>query len=154
AFRGLTEPVCQALAARNSSAANLLDDENRLPDSKPGCEAAGRTRQAVRSYTALEFRNQSAAAALDRFFQLADAEARSALLREAAPILDDLHRRAVEAKKADVRPVLDPAELERQRSQLASQLEQADTGVKLLNLDLRRRLGLPAAAAERLWPAG
>src|SRR5207302_1428076 len=69
-FRGLTESACSALAAKNTSAANLLDEENRVPGSKDGCETtASQTRRVVRYYTALEFRNQSAAAALERFFQ-------------------------------------------------------------------------------------
>src|SRR4051812_4109348 len=33
AYRKITEPLCQSLAARNSSLANTLDDENRLPAS-------------------------------------------------------------------------------------------------------------------------
>ncbi len=50
---------------------------------------------------------------------------------------------------------LDPADLERQRSQLVTQLDQAELGSRLLNLDLKRRLGLPALPTdERLWPAG
>jgi hypothetical protein len=155
AFRGLTEPACQALAARNTPLANLLDDENNVPGKQKDCDAPeGHTRRAVRYYAALELRNQAAAAALERFFQLADAESRTGLVRQTLPVIDRLRAKAEKAKAADVRYPLDPAELERQRGQLLGQLEQADAGVKLLNLDLRRRLGLPADPAERLWPTG
>jgi hypothetical protein len=155
-FRGLGDSACQALAARSVGAANLLDDENRLSGTRDGCETpATRTRRAVRHYTALELRNQAAGAALERLFQLADAEARSALLRDSLPILDDQIARAEKAKAAGLRYPLDAADLGRQRSQVISQLAQADAGVALLNLDLRRRLGLPdGPAAERLWPTG
>jgi hypothetical protein len=153
-FRGLTEPACQALAARAAGAANLLDDENRLPGTRDGCETpATRTRRLVRHFTALELRNQAAGAALERFFQLADAEARSALLRDSLPVLDGQRALAEMAKAAGLRYPLDAADLSRQRSQVLSQLAQADAGVALLNLDLRRRLGLTDAAGERLWPA-
>ena len=153
-FRGLTEPVCQSLAAQNTPAANLLDAENQSP-AKGGCEAANRTRQVVRYYTALELRNQSAAAALERFFQLADAEARTELLRKVLPVIDGLRDRAEKAKAAGVRYPLDPADLDRQRSQLLAQMAEADAGVRLLNLDLRRRLGLPPDfGGERLRPTG
>ena len=155
-YRELTEPVCQSLAARNTSTANTLDDENRVPTSGTGCESeAEQLKRAVRAQTALEFRNQSAAAALDRYFQLADAEARSAVVREAEPILDDLQTKATKARAEKVRFPLDPADVERQRNVMAAQLEQADAGIQALNIDLRRRLGLPPApAGEGLWPAG
>jgi hypothetical protein len=154
-FRGLTEPACQALAARAAGAANLLDDENRLPGARDGCETpTTRTRRLVRHSAALELRNQAAGAALERYFQLADAEARSALLRDSLPILDEQFARAEKAKAAGLRYPLDAADLARQRSQVLSQLAQADAGVALLNLDLRRRLVLPIAPAERLWPTG
>ena len=48
---------------------------------------------------------------------------------------------------------LDPADLERQRLQMLTQLEQAEAGSALLNIDLKRRLGL-SASSERLWPGG
>jgi hypothetical protein len=155
-YRELTEPLCQSLAARNSSAANTLDDENRVPSTASGCESeAERLRREVRKYTALEFRNQSAAAALDRFVQLADAGARSSVVREAEPVLEELFTKATEAKAAKLRYPLDPADVERQRSVMASQLELADSGIQSLNIDLRRRLGLPPAPPnERLWPTG
>jgi hypothetical protein len=157
AYRGLTEPACQALAAENTPAANLFDGENEVSQQKHrkrGCDAEDRTRWMVRYYTALELRNQSAAAALERHFQLADAEARAGVVRQTVPIIDRLHTTAEKAKAAGVRYPLDPADLDRQRGQLLGQLEQAETVVKLLNLDLRRRLGLPADGAERLWPTG
>lgn len=155
-YRGLTPAACLALAAKNTASANLLDDENGVPASPNRCEAtADRTRRDVRYFTALEQRNQSAAAALERFYQLAEAEAKAGLARESFPILDELRHKAVEAKKAGVRFPLDPDDLERQISLLASQLEQAEAGIRLLNIDLRRRLGLPAGPPdERLWPTG
>jgi hypothetical protein len=112
-------------------------------------------RREVRHFAALELRNKAAADALDRFFQLADVEARSALVREAFPLLDDLRDRAVRAKAEGVRFPFDPAELERQRSQVASQLEQAEAGGRLLNIDLKHRLAIPTdAAGDALWPTG
>ena len=156
-FRRLTEIDCQRLASANCNLANLLDDENRIPSGKSGtqADAADQLRHIVRYHAALELRNRAAADALERFFQLTDAEARTDLLRKAFPILDDLHTKATAAKAAEVRFPLDTPDLERQRSQLVSQLEQAELGSRLLNLDLKRRLALPAVpVANRLWPAG
>ena len=144
------------LAAANTSSANLLDEENRVPSEFRNCETpADRLRISIRNHTALELRNRSAADALERFFQLADVESRTDLLRKAFPALDPLLGKAKEAKEKGVRYPLDLVDLERQRSQLLSQLEQAEHGSRLLNLDLKRRLGLPYPPAdERLWPSG
>ena len=106
----------------------------------------------MRFHAALELRNRAAADALDRFFQLANAEASTDFLRDAFPVLDDLIAKAKAARAADVRFPLDPADLERQRAQTLAQLEQSETGSDLLNIDLKRRLGLPPAG-ERLWPS-
>lgn len=154
-YRELSESLCQSLGARNSSLANTLDDENRIPSSATGCDAdADKLRRAVRHFAALEARNLSAAAALDRYFQLADAETRAAVTREAGPVLNDLFKNAADARAAKVRYPLDPDDVDRQRGQLASQLEQADAGARAMNIDLRRRLGLPPSADERIWPTG
>ena len=150
-YRALTESACQCLAAKQTALANALDDEGRIP---PKCETpADRLKQTVRFHTALELRNRAAADALDRYFQLASTEASTDLLRKSFPVLDDLIAKAKAARAADVRFPLDPADLERQRSQMLTQLEQAEAGSELLNIDLKRRLALPPAS-ERLWPTG
>jgi hypothetical protein len=155
-YRELTPALCQLLAVRNASAANLLTDEDRLPGPADGCDAeADRLRRAVRHFTALEYRNQAAGSALERYYQLADAEARSALVREAGPVLNEVFEKADQAKRQNVRYPLDPADVDRQRGQLASQLAEADVAVRAMNIDLRRRMRLPVAADdERLWPVG
>lgn len=155
-FRRITEPDCLRLGAAHAATANLLDDEGRVPVPRDSCEsAADGLRRVLRYHTALELRNRAAADTLERFFQLADTEARTDLLRQAFPVIDELLSKARAAQAAGVRFPLEVADLERQRSQLESQLEQAELGSRLLNLDLRRRLGLPAQPTdERLWPAG
>lgn len=155
-FRQLTKTDCLMLGAAHASGASLFDEESGVPP-QPGKCNSGRDqlRQTLRYHTALELRNRFAADALDRYFQLADAEARTDLLRKAFPVIDPLLAKAKEAQARNVRFPLDPADLERQRSQLLAQLEQAELGSRLLNLDLKRRLGLPYAPAdERLWPSG
>jgi hypothetical protein len=150
-YKRLTEPVCQTLAAKNSASANALDDEGRVP---PKCETpTDKLKQTVRYFTALELRNRAAADALDRFFQLANAETSTDYLRESFPHLDDLLTKAKGAQAAGVRFPLDVADLERQRSQMLSQVEQAEAGSDLLNIDLKRRLSLPPGG-EHLWPSG
>ena len=77
------------------------------------------------------------------------------MVREALPMVDDLLDRATRAKAQDVRFPFDPADLQRQRSQIVSQLEQAEGGGRVLNIDLRHRLFLPTpSSGEALWPTG
>jgi hypothetical protein len=150
-YRRLTESACQALAAKHTQLANALDDEGRVP---PKCaDATDALQQTVRFHAALELRNTAAAEALERFFQLAEAEGQADLLRQAFPVLDDLIAKAKAARAANVRFPLDPADLEHQRSQTLTQLERAESGGALLNIDLKRRLGR-APESEPLWPSG
>lgn len=157
-YLGVVEPEAQCLAAKNNGVADALDKEDSAPTGHGHRQKSNgdsdRLRRQLRTSTALELRNRSAADALERYFQLADAEARSALLRDALPVLDNLRELATKAKAASVRYPLEPDEADRQRSQVLAQLEQAEAGVGMLNVDLRRRFGLPWAANERLWPTG
>lgn len=156
-FLGVIEPEAQCLAAKTNGVANALDRE--VPGSaghghKRNIDVSAELRRQLRTSTALELRNRSAADALERYFQLADAEARSELLREALPVLDSLRDLATKAKAASFRYPLEPDEADRQRSQVLAQLEQAEAGVGMLNVDLRRRFGMAWSGSERLWPTG
>ena len=158
-FRAAAEREVQCLAAANTSTADMLDAEDSAAGGRPhgrGAEnaASAALRRQMRFYTALELRNRSAGDALERFFQLADAEARTALLRDAVPVTDAMRDLARRAKAAGVRYPLDGDDADRQRSQLAAQLAQADASILVLNVDLRRRVALPWSNDERLWPAG
>jgi hypothetical protein len=161
-FRKLTENDSLVLAAANTAGARLIERENNLPASPAqrrakDCTASSpdQLRESIRYHAALELRNRSAAEALERFYQLAEAEATADLARKGLPILDPLLAKAREARARNVRYPLDPDDLERQRSQILTQLEQLDLASRLLNLDLKRRIGLPyQPESERLWPAG
>jgi hypothetical protein len=156
AFRRVRESDCLHLAASNTSAANLLEEENKVPSRDRSCDSAKTgLRKSLYYHTALELRNRSAADALERFFQLTEIEARTDLLRKSFPILDGLIAKARSAKTADVRFPMEVTDLARERLQLEAQLEQAELGSRLLDLDLKRRLGLSnLPPPERLWPVG
>ena len=116
-FRRLTEKDCLLLGAAHAGAGAYSMRSRAFPN-RPGKGMRLATNCGARScyYTALELRNRSASDALERFFQLAEAEARTDLLRSAFSILDPLLAKAREAKTKNVRYPLDPADLERQRS--------------------------------------
>lgn len=160
-FHRLTEYDCLVLAAGNALGADLLDKEDRAPPA-PRRRGQGdcnthrdELRRSIRYHTALELRNTAAAQALERFHQLAEVETGTDLVHQAFRIIDPLLARSREARAQNVRYPLDPDDLDRQRSQLLTQLEQMVLASRIINLDLKRRIGLPyQPAAKRLWPGG
>jgi hypothetical protein len=159
-FLRLSETDCLVLAAANAPGAGLFDDDfdSSLPHRKcgrDGDDSRRELRQSIRYHAALEIRNRAIGEALERFHQLAEAEVTADLARRSFSIMDPLIAKANEAKIKNVRYPLDPADLERQRSRVATQLEQLELGSRLINLDLKRRIGLPyQPSGKRLWPAG
>lgn len=156
-FRGLTEPHCRDLAAARSPAANLLDAENAQPTVTTGhhdCPSgsAGVEREA-RAYAARDARNRAAADALDRYYQLADAEARTELLALGLQAFDRVRQESDKLRAAGL-PVPTADELLRQRAKLLADADQAEAGIRLLNIDLKARMGLPTGGTDRLWPTG
>ncbi len=165
-FRALTEEECRRAAVGHTSTANVLERESEVPS-----QPAGRTRHCkksdeqakidavdslyreLRHHAADELRNRSAADALEQFYRLADAEGRGELLRAAVPVIDQLREAIAKARAAGVRVPVDPEEIDRQRATAVGVVTQADLGVELLNIDIKRRIGLPAGG-DRLWPSG
>lgn len=157
-YRGLTEEVCRREAAARASAAGLFNQENRIPPRAEvrrnfSPEADALTRE-VRDHLAAEGRNRAAAEALDEYFQLADAEGRGELMRATLPVLDRLRETVRKARAEGVRVPVDPNELDRQRAGLLGLLSQADAGARALDVDLKRRIGVPGRTPERLRPVG
>lgn len=161
-FRGLTLQECWVLAVRYSPAATLLEQENSIPDCRPSdgsrsnaCRSSAYelVRQA-RLLWAKSERNKAAAEALVEFYQLADVEGRSEQLQLGTDVLDkylELVKKTVPSVVAPI-PVPAVSELVTQRTQSAKLAVEAEKGVRLLNLDLKRRLGLPGDTTYWLWP--
>lgn len=159
-FRGLNEPACLSLAATHSPIGNLLDRENEKPSisvllNKKDCPDRTRDEllRELRFLAATEQRHRDASEALDRYFQLADAEARTELLSAGLKSFDELRTLAPRFRAAGL-PTPDEDDLTRQRAKILVDIEAAEAGIKLLNVDLQSRLGLSIKGAERLWPMG
>lgn len=159
-FRGLNESACRLLAARHSRFGNLLDRENETASiqirmSKHDCPDQSREKllRELRYLAAREARHRDAAEALDRFYQLADAEARTELLTKGLQSFDEMRGMAAKIRGVGL-PIPDEDELTRQRSKLLGEIEAAEAGIQLLNVELQSRLGLPVKGTERLWPTG
>jgi len=155
-YLSLSEEVCRKEASSRSSLSGLLVHENEIPpvsgDSSSASASALLTE--VRFLVAEEARNRAAAQALEQFFQLADAEGRAEIIRASLPVLDQLRTLVRKARSDGLRLPVDPDELDRQRGSLLTLISQADLASRLLDLDLKRRLGVSAKGGERLRPVG
>jgi hypothetical protein len=162
-FRRLTREECRALAAQAAVTASLLEQENAVPDCSPqkgkcpdaGRESASDFRKRIRELAAQGERNKAAAEALERFYQLADVEGRVEQLHLGMVVLDK-YRALIKKTPPDAFPgiTLPKAdELDLQRARSVGLLFKAVEGEELLNLDLKRRIGVPGGTTWRLWPA-
>lgn len=156
AFRGLDERTCQCLAAKMSSLANGFDAENervglalvRRKQCPPGPSAV---LSDARYHAAIHARNTTAAEALESYYKLADTEAKADLLARGLTTFDKLRAEAAKLRTAGL-PAPAADDLLRRRVQLLLDAEQADSGIRRLNIDLKARLGLDVSGPERLWP--
>ena len=161
-FLGLTREQCWSLAVQVAAGATLLEQENTIPDCQPAnrkgpdpCrESVLAFVKQVRTLAAMGERNKAAAEALERFYQLADVEGRVEQLHLGMEVLDSyralVKRTDPGAIPPEFRVKLD--DLNTQRSRSVELLFKAESGEYQLNLDLKRRLGMPGGTADRFWP--
>ena len=144
----VSETAVRHEAATRAPLASLLEQETRT------CPDGDRVAREVRMHLAAEVRNRAAAQALEQFFQLADAEGRGELLRDSLGVLDAFRGTVRTARAEGVRVPVDPDDLDRQRAAVLALVGQADLGARLLDIDLKRRLGVDGKETRRLRPIG
>lgn len=150
AVRVLGPDDCEALAARNSTAATLLG-RKRLEDApRPSCllgdrdEAARAVRGELLHLAALEARNRSAGAALELYHRLAGAEARRGLAARGIAEVDEALAQVAAIKGRGLASKVDEGALLRRRLEIEGDA---------LDLDLaRERLRGELATLLKLGP--
>jgi hypothetical protein len=162
-FRRLTRDECWSLAVRNAATASLLEQENAVPDcalQRGRCPDTDRASAAaflkrVREIAARGERNKAAAESLERFYQLASVEGRVEQLHLGMDVLDKYRAliKKTDPKAFEGITLPKPEELDQQRARSVGLLIEAEKGEDLLNLDLKRRIGVPGGTTWRLWPA-
>ena len=160
-FVGLSDEACRVLAEQTSPIANTLDKENERPTVSlvtrkqpcPDTKSDDLARQ-LRFLAAREARNRSAAEALENYYRLADAEGRTELLAAGLRTFDQLRDAAPRFRAAGLPNVPDDEEFIRQRAKLLIDAEQAEVGIRTLNLTLKMQLGQSVKGEERFWPTG
>ncbi len=155
----VTEATVSKLAAERAALATVFQRESEIPHlvaatpSQPTGDDGALLRD-VRALLGTDARRRAAGDAVQEFFRLADFEGRLDLLRLSIDRLDFLREAARKAKADGARLPVELDELDAQRANLLAILGQAELGAKLLDTDLKRRLGLPAQMPERLLPSG
>ena len=155
----LTEATVVKLASERAALPTVLQRESEIPrilSLTPAVPTGddGALLRDVRALFATDSRNRAAGEALDQFYRLADAEGRLDLLRLSIDRLDFLREAAKKAKAEGARLPIELEDLDAQRASLLSILGQAELGSKLLDIDLKRRMGLSSQKPDRLVPAG
>ena len=143
-------PLAAALERENDVPSAVVDDPHQARHSQPSNSLA----REIRPLLAADLRNKAAGDSVASFYQLADAEARSEIMRKSIEALDGLRRAVKDAIARGVKPPLDEDEIDRQRASMIIILGQAELGTKLLETDLRRRIGVPGKTPGRLMPTG
>ncbi len=158
-YRALTEQDCQCLAVQEAAIANLLDAENDAQPSQqrqphPRFEDLPRQRvirvlQETRQLAAMEARNQAAATALARYFDLAQAEATLELLLASRKILDEAVTEAAKGRELQLELY---QQLRRDRLDLEKRYINTLLAIEQLNAELQQHLGVDLPKDERFWP--
>ncbi len=155
----LVEATVIKLASERAALPTVLQRESEIPQLLAATSAQptgddGALLREVRTLLAADARSKAVGEALDEFYRLADVEGRLDLLRISIDRLDSLLEAAKKAKAEGARLPVELDELDVQRANLLAILGQAELGAKLLDTDLKRRLGLSSQMTERLLPAG
>ena len=154
-------PVVEAtvirLAGERATLPSVLQRESEIPQMLSSAQPTGDNGallRDVRTLLAADARTRAAGEAAKEFYQLADVEGRLDLLRVSIERLDFLRDAAKKAKADGARLPVELEDLDSQRASLLAVLGQVELGAKLLDTDLKRRLGLSSQMTDRLLPAG
>jgi len=157
-YRTLEAADCQCVAAANSPAANLIDIERQAagltPRGRPAGElSAAAVRTGTLAFAALEERNESAAAALEAFYLLAEAEANRDLLRQSLEEINHAIDHFQQLKARGFHIAADHSELRRQKLDILQRRTQLHLSIRQLNGRLGYLLGLEVDDPTPIWPA-
>jgi hypothetical protein len=161
AYRALAPQICQCLAAKHAPLADALDNKRQQSGEMQtrACCLSGHKSEKQRAfqesmllYSALEIRDQAAGTALEWYYQLAGAEAKTDLLNAS---LDHGRKTLKDVQRLKDLGISLPQPIEEyQRQVVELQLEQArnQLTIEQLNSKLRLAMGYEATHAWRFLP--
>jgi hypothetical protein len=160
-YRALAPQVCQCLAVKHAPLADSLDSQRRqleqqraktecLKDRKSEKQRA--FQESILLYSALEIRDQAAGQALEWYYQLAGAEAKTDLLNLGLEQAGDTLKRAKQMKALGIELPAPLEDYQRQRIELQLQEAQNQLSIEQLNSKLRMAMGYESTNAWRFEP--
>jgi len=157
-YQQLDAATCRGRAAAHAWLAGILNNERRLlgsvatdGDQQQAC-AAGIHRR-VLAFGAQEDRNRAAAAALEAFYLLAEAEFGSDMTRQALEESQRAIDHFKQLREQGFEVHIDGGLLRRQHLALLDRRVELQTSIRQLNGRLGQLLGLDADDGTPLWPA-
>lgn len=144
-YHRLTAEECHRLACANSSAARLIDvaaesQPRKLLDGTP--READELREAAAAQASREARLRNAAAALELYYQLLEAELLSNVLDESQAEVDELVRAGEVTIELGVTETEQFLTLRRRQVQLRADRARLQAGIRRLNTELKALTGL------------
>ncbi len=153
-YWGLTEAECLCQAAANSSLGNMLEGENGAKGrhGKKRSGKAGDVKQNVYFYLAEEARNQSAGAAMDLYYRLAEAEAKWDLLQSSLETTQEVQKEIHKIRQQGLKVTSEVEALERRGLEVQTDQHRLRGAIIKLNGELASLLGWDSSQGL-LWPA-
>jgi outer membrane protein TolC len=156
AYRALTAAECQCLAAANAPLANLGTLDMPLASftrsNRHAAMQAASAKSDLLALRALDERNRAAGDALQRYYQLLEAEASKDAVNRSLEKLDDVLRAVESLRAKGLKVEVDLDQLRTRRIELLDKKAEARLAVQRLNSGLRAMLGVPPEDARRFWP--
>ncbi|MFV1968282.1 MAG: TolC family protein [Pirellulaceae bacterium] len=153
-YRPLSGYEVRCLAAENSQRANALTNER----SAVSAQSSKRSSESINLFAdwlelhADHERNRSAAAALESYYRLAEAEAGGRSLERSLRAIDDAVEEIGEVRQTGLPLDVDLTEFERQRLDLIDKQTEAHLALNRLNSQLQFLLGRGFREDVRIWP--
>jgi hypothetical protein len=149
----LTAREAQCRAAAQSPLAELLVLEARLAATRQQSSAwAAQLESELLLLRASDERNKAAAAALEAFYRLAQAQNDRRILEQSQAELDRNRRLLDELRKQGVKPPIDASAIERRGLELEQKRGELELLGRTLEGQLRQLIAVAAVDAAAIWP--
>lgn len=157
-YVALSATDCQCQAAARSSLANLIEMEREIAaNAARGCfhrkaACAADMKDDLLALRAVEERNRSAAAALEFYYRLAEAEAGLDVLQQSQQAVDHALENIDALRKKGLKVTVDEEALRRRKTELFDQQAEAELGRDQAHGGLKVLLDLADEDPTRIWP--
>jgi hypothetical protein len=153
-YHRLTAEECHRLACANSPVARLIDLAAEPPQRRHPLDLTPRAvddlRAAAAAQMSREARQRTAAAALDLYYQLLEAELLSDVLAETQAEVDELVRAGEVTAEKGFKESAQFLTLRRQQVELRADRAKLQAGIRRLNTELKAQTGLDAVPGPLL----